>query len=133
MSLPLLFQPVRYRGCLYVDPVVGRNFPFDYPNAPADDTGVLGLRVRREDSIQAGEVDLYTYLTRLFGTCMHQSNSHDCKFNFSMEDIVLTGSLADTFCLSTLEFLWTNELVDQLSRIGYTLAQQCLQVYPAAL
>ena len=43
MSIPLIFAPVMYHGCMYVDPVIGRNFPHDY--SLKNDAAVLGLSI----------------------------------------------------------------------------------------
>lgn len=84
MSLPILFAPVRYGGCLYADPVLGRNFPWDFPGAPAHwDEGVLGLALDEESESDRDDQNetLHGYVTALLNIALCQANAQrDCSF-----------------------------------------------------
>jgi predicted acylesterase/phospholipase RssA len=149
MSLPLLFQPVWHNGCAYVDPVIGRNFPFDFPGACLEDACVLGLAVRRDleaannnnshptavqknnlhssNSTPSNELGIMRFLSQLLGVMLQQSNDHTGKYKYTMVNIVLDPKVfKEPFRPEELGFEWNAEIVSSLSQAGYACIERVL-------
>ena len=128
MSIPLLWQPVHYNDSLYVDPLIGRNFPFDFPGACVDDPGILGLTVKKDNCpiASSGSMDFYLFLLHLLGMLVQQSNDHSGKFKYTMVNVKLDNNCYEVFSSSTLEFIWSTEHAISMSQMGYMQTEKVI-------
>lgn len=124
MSVPLMFAPVVHDNCLYIDPVLGRNFPYDYPGHRENDKGVLGLTVTGEHGKSCGNFS--AFLLSLVTILVRKSNEHLHNHSFTMVNMVVDKSIKK-FSVDTMEFSWTHEIVSQLSKLGYNELQRALE------
>ena len=132
-SVPLVYAPVRHKGCLYVDPMFGRNFPFDFPGSRANDPGVLGLVVKRAsgragagERAEAYEPSLASFAADLShaacGGLEHAARERRYTMvEFDVGDIPLLAVDA-----GSIAFAVDATLRAELARIGYVEAREAL-------
>jgi hypothetical protein len=132
MSLPFLFAPVPWRGALYVDPVLGRNFPWDFPGAPRHgqdfpgaprhaqlDQGVLGFLLVESSSTKGGAGGgLGAYAMNVMNVAFYRAN--ECPPDAPGFPVVrvCVGDVPK-FSLGDLSFKWDAECVARLVDVGY--------------
>ena len=128
MSVPLMFVPVLHEGSLYIDPVLGRNFPYDYPGSCYTDTCVLGLTVRESPPlmVRPASKSLAAFVMSLVSILVHRSNEHMHRHSYTMVDVVVDDSV-DKFSFDSMEFAWNPSIVRDLACIGYTQIQKVLE------
>lgn len=146
MSVPLIFTPVRSKGCLYIDPLIGRNFPYDFPGrSAATDAGVLGVSVRTavQDGGDGGDaqhggdaqqhadtVDIVSYVASLLSMMMRMSNANcigEATAAFTMIHVDVDPAVSGRgLHAEPPGFKWSPAAVAAMSRIGYAAAQQVI-------
>lgn len=146
MAVPLLFRPVRHDGCLYVDPVLGRNFPYDFLSGQADGhdrvatehRGILGFSLETHTSDDgddgakhAREIDdLASFVSRLIRIAVDESNARERDCGFKVVGIDTGRSVA--LDPESLSFDWSDALVDELVQIGYVQTRDALTDFTPA-
>ncbi|PNH01128.1 hypothetical protein TSOC_012998 [Tetrabaena socialis] len=131
MSLPVMFTPVHYNGNVYVDPVLGRNFPYDFPGrTPQTDSGVLGLYVSgtRTKTLKNPHCAFQGFILALMAVVVDQSNNHADKHAFRMVNVEIADCAAK-FDVATMAFTWTPDIISHLAKSGYAEAKRVLQDY----
>ena len=119
MSLPLIFKPVKYRKSYYVDPLFGRNFPFDFPGHEREPPrSVLGLNLSnsRERVEVDRKEDFTSYVLSLLSVVLSNSNSQ-CPENMIL--VTIDVDVVASFDTSKMQFHWSKEAANELSRTGY--------------
>lgn len=127
MSVPLIFAPVVHEGCIYVDPVLGRNFPGDY----CPGKNVLGLRLvpahlPTDVGVAAeGQPNFASYISSIVSLLVEQSNATMTYPEMTLVDIEIDADVP-RFSAETMAFAWTPVLVASLSLAGYAAIQKVL-------
>lgn len=130
MSIPLIFQPVWYEGYAYMDPLVGRNFPYDFPGCQLHDTSVLGLITRRlHHPLPRGTpLDLGGLMRTMTDVILKYSNEHSGRHQYTMVPIIIDSSeIDDVFVSSEMKFQWSLDTSMKLEQIGYLATKQALE------
>jgi predicted acylesterase/phospholipase RssA len=152
-AVPFLFAPVRYGNGLYVDPLMGRNFPFDFPGSTSSactTKGVLGMRVyvgvdlnrplsrhfvdEQQEGVESTRITSFPrFLGALMSMTMRESNSR--SYEKSAEEFTMVhvnvSSLEPRFLVDQMEFEWSPDLMARLIHEGYTQTRS--QLEPAIL
>lgn len=146
MSLPLIFKPVKYRKCYYVDPLFGRNFPFDFPgHSSQPPRSILGLNLstlKCKDSINE-RMNFASYILSLMSVILSNSNpstgtsnSNSSNSNSNSNSLMKTSGQEKemfnmilvtievdlegvSFDANKMQFTWSKEVASELSRKGY--------------
>ena len=140
MSLPVLYHPVRHGGSLYTDPVLCRNFPYDFPGCSPADPFVLGMHVfknyrgsphcsphqqkQQQQHVENNNNTLVAYLMQLLTLVVTNANNYTGKHQYTMIKICVDLNSISVFSMDTLEFLWNPALVAHLGRLGYAEAER---------
>jgi predicted acylesterase/phospholipase RssA len=138
MSLPLIFKPVKYRKSYYVDPLFGRNFPFDFPGREREPPqSVLGLNLsntREGEKIDDESRENFTsYVLSLLSVMLTNSNSqmnsqiqtshqttplsNDTRIDMIL--VTIDVDVVHSFDTNKMQFHWSKELASELTRTGY--------------
>lgn len=133
-AIPLLYAPVVHGGYHYVDPLFGRNLPFDCPHRPCGgNSRVLGIRTisfstsdpsthRVSPDSDAGSI--VSFLARLMNIIMDQANPRPSEFK--MLDIKVDTARVQDFSLETMTFAWSAAQTEYLIHTGYCHAKALL-------
>jgi predicted acylesterase/phospholipase RssA len=121
MSVPLIYAPVSFNGCLFVDPVIGRNFPHDYTSS--DEDGVLGFSLKNKQTF-VGEIQgIASYMMALSTIMIRASNDFVPKKHMVLVEI---KNASCPFTIDSLEFKWTSGMMEAMIDHGYKSTQDVL-------
>lgn len=122
MAVPILMQPRKHKGCVYIDGAIGNSYPisrFDY-----DNNKILGIYITSEEDLYCSDKKPTTFIYRLIQASMKviRDNEIKCASN-NVKHIVLSTMLRDT----------TGIMIDRESRElmveqGYEAANTFLKI-----
>jgi predicted acylesterase/phospholipase RssA len=122
-SLPLLFTPVTYEECLYVDGGIYNNFPIDYfkDNKLKD---ILGINII--GTVQIETNNFVQYMTSLFHTIIKRlTKEHTTDQNKN----IVSLQFEDEFWISLVDFKvsLTNDMLSNYISFGYSNMKKLLE------
>lgn len=138
-AIPLLYAPVLHAGSLYVDPLFGRNLPYDCPSIQALTSAslnrILGIQITgcnwssqqqspKGTEQTANNTGLLPFLSSLLNVVIEQANPCQAA-TFKTLDINVKD-VPSWFSLESLSFQWTHAHIAALMHIGYCQAKKLL-------
>lgn len=131
-SIPILFTPVQYNGCMYVDGGVYANFPLTYflkkGHVFAD---IIGINLISKDDIHAFD-NMTCYMSYLLSSTMNHINRLQLEaldINSKKNKNIVTISIEDVswISLTEMKMILPEDKGRELLDIGYQHMQQIFQ------
>lgn len=122
MAVPILMQPRKYKGCVYIDGAVGNSYPIS--RFDDGENKVLGIYISSEEDLYCSDKKPTTFIYRLIQASMKVIRDNEIKYaSENVKHIVLSTMLRDT----------TGIMIDRESRElmvsqGYEVANMFLKI-----
>ena len=121
MAIPILIQPRKYKGCIYVDGALGAPYPvseFDVENKK-----ILGIYISSEEDLFCSDKKPISFLYRLIHSSMKVLRDNEIKYaSKNVKHIPLKTTVRDTTGIS-LNAEARQDMIDQ----GYECANSFLK------
>jgi predicted acylesterase/phospholipase RssA len=122
MAVPILMQPRRYKGCVYIDGAIGNSYPisrFDH-----DGNKIIGIYISSEEDLYCSDKKPITFIYRLIQASMKVIRDNEIKHaSNNVKHIVLETLVRDTTGL-----LLDKEVRQSLITQGYETADNFLKI-----
>lgn len=132
-SIPILFNPVMYKGDWYVDGGIYNNFPLNYFNtvqSPLQD--ILAIRMVNKDKMAKELSSFFSFVGRIISSMIENTVDMHVMLSSKKDNIlelnIACESLMDlTTCDNNLKILLSKEKVSQMFNGGYEAAKKTFQ------
>lgn len=122
MAVPILMQPRKHKGCVYIDGAIGNSYPISHFDV--NENKILGIYISSEEDLYSSDKSATTFIYRLIQASMKVIRDNEIKHaSNNVKHIALQTTFRDT----------TGILIDRESREsmieqGYEFANTFLKI-----